>query len=71
MDTRTLDRLVTRTELTPASKKMLRVVRQSIMKGRVKGPMMSDYTWTVLVQGFAGQGAKFTFKLKREPHEPS
>jgi len=71
MDVRTLDRLVSKTELTPASKMMLKVVRKSIMKGRVKGPLMTDYSWTVMVQEFAGQSAKLTFKLKKEPHESS
>ena len=71
MDVRTLDRLVSKTELNPTSKMLLKVVRKSVMKGKVKGPLMSDYHWTVLVQDFGGQSAKMTFKLKQEPHDPS
>lgn len=66
MNVRELDRLVSKTELNPASKLMLRTVRQSVMRGKVRAPaQVGRYNWTVVVEGFGGQGAKFTFSLKR------
>ena len=67
MDVRDLDRLISKTELTPTSKMMLKAVRKSVMRGRVAGPFMSDYKWSIISQDF-GQGAKITFSLKREQH---
>jgi hypothetical protein len=61
-----LDRLVSKTELTPAAKLLLRAVRKSVMKGRVRGPELSRYSWTVVVEDFGGRGAKFRFNLRRE-----
>lgn len=63
---RELDRLVSKTEITPASKMLLRAVRKSTMRGRVRGPHMSRYTWSVIVEDFGTSGAKFRFNLKRE-----
>lgn len=66
MDVRELDRLVSKTDLTPASKLMLRTVRKSVMRGKVRAPaQIGRYNWTIVVEGFGGQGAKFTFSLKR------
>lgn len=62
---RELDRLVSKTEITPASKLLLRAVRKSTMRGRVRGPLLSRYTWTVIVEDFGSSGAKFRFNLKR------
>lgn len=69
MDIRELDRLVSKTELTPASKLMLRTVRKSAMSGRVRGPEMDDYKWSVYVEDFGSSGAKFTFALRRSPND--
>lgn len=66
MTIRELDRLVSKTELTPASKLMLRQVRKAVMRGKVDGPHMTRYTWTVGVNDFGGPGARFVFKLKRD-----
>lgn len=65
MDIRELDRLVSRTELTPASKLMLRKVRRSVMRGKVRGPEVSRYAWSVIVDDFGDGGAKVTFSLRR------
>jgi len=66
MDTRELDRLVSKTELNPVSKALLRKVRKASLKGQVLGPFMSKYEWSVVVDGVAGNsGAKLTFKMKR------
>jgi hypothetical protein len=71
MDIRELDRLVSKTELTPTSKLLLRKVRRSIMKGKVAGPpQVGKYTWSVMVEDF-GPGAKVTFQLRRANDESS
>lgn len=71
MDIRELDRLVSKTELTPTSKLMLRKVRRSVMNGRVQGPpTVGKYAWSVVVDDFGG-GAKVTFTLRRATDEPS
>lgn len=62
---RELDRLVSKTEITPASKLLLRAVRKSTMRGRVRGPEMSRHTWAVIVEDFGNSGATFRFNLKR------
>lgn len=62
---RDLDRLVSRTEITPASKLLLRAVRKSAMRGKVRGPQMSRYTWAVIVEDFGSSGATFRFNIKR------
>lgn len=71
MDIRELDRLVSKTELTPTSKLMLRKVRRSVMRGKVQGPaQVGRYNWSVVVEDF-GPGAKVTFTLRRANDEPS
>lgn len=71
MDIRELDRLVSKTELTPTSKLMLRRVRRSVMSGRVQGhPQVGKYNWSIVVDDIGG-GAKVTFTLRRANDEPS
>ena len=71
MDIRELDRLVSKTELTPTSKLMLRRVRRSVMRGKVAGPpQVGRYTWSVMVEDLGG-GAKVTFQLRRANDESS
>jgi hypothetical protein len=62
---RELDRLVSKTDLTPASKLLLRAVRKSAMRGKVRGPQLSRYSWAVIVEDFGSSGATFRFNLKR------
>ncbi|HSE45298.1 MAG TPA: hypothetical protein VLA89_08200 [Gemmatimonadales bacterium] len=63
--------MVSKTELTPASKLMLRKVRRSVMRGKVSGPpQVGAYTWSVMVEDF-GPGAKVTFKLRRATNDES
>lgn len=61
MNTRDLDRLVSKTMLTPVSKVALRRVRKAAMSGRVEGPFLSNYAWSVNVDD-----KRFTFSLRRE-----
>lgn len=63
MDTRDLDRLVGKTELTPASKRALRHVRRSVMSGRVHDPIEGNGYWEV-----AMNGARLRFTLRKDPH---
>lgn len=63
MDTRDLDRLVSRTELTPASKRALRHIRKSVMSGRVSDPVEGNGYWEV-----AMEGARLRFTLRKELH---
>lgn len=64
MDTRELDRLINLTEMTPVNKTVLRQLRKSVMSGRVDGPFLSKYHWTVTVVG-AGAFQRVTFALRR------
>lgn len=63
MDTRELDRLVGKTELTPASKRALRHVRKSVMSGRVTDPVEGNGYWEVAVEG-----ARLRFTLRKDKH---
>lgn len=71
MDIRELDRLVSKTELTPTSKLMLRKVRRSVMAGKVRGkPEVGQYKWSIVVDDIGG-GAKVTFTLRRANNDES
>lgn len=64
MDTRDLDRLVSKTEISPVSKRALRHVREAVMRGRVTDPVHGNGYWEV-----AMNGARLRFTLRREePH---
>jgi len=65
MDVRELDRLVSKTELTPVSKRALRHVRQAVMSGRCEGPHKTAGTWTVLVED-GERGRRMTFSFRRD-----
>lgn len=61
METRDLDRLVSKTMLTPVSKRALRRVRKAALSGRVEGPFMTNYAWSVLVND-----KRLTFSLRKD-----
>lgn len=65
MNERELDRLVSFTELSPAAKRALRVVRHGVMSGKVDGPSMSRYSWSVCVED-SGVGKRFRFSMKKD-----
>jgi hypothetical protein len=61
MDTRDLDRLVGKTEMTPTSKRALRHVRESVMRGRVADPVLGNGCWEVAVNG-----ARLRFSFRKD-----
>lgn len=65
MTIRELDRLVSRTELSPASKQALREVRQGIMSGRVGDPKVGQADWEVGMFSRGGSDLRFRFSFKK------
>jgi hypothetical protein len=64
MDTRDLDRMVTRTEINPFVKMALRRVRRAIAEGEVTGFSISKHKWSVKVSDPKGLSCTWTFTLK-------
>lgn len=63
-----LDRLVSKTDLDPNVKKVLRVVRQAVMTGQATDPVIGQYTWSVSVD--APNGARrFRFSMRRNEQQ--
>ena len=63
MDARDLDRLVSKTELTPASKRALRHVRTRVMSGVLHDPVVGNGYWEV-----AMDGARLRFSFRKDKH---
>ena len=61
-----LDRLVTKTELSPVSKQMLRGVRTALISGAVGEPDIRSATWSIGIQTDGGYPARMTFSFKRD-----
>ena len=64
MDTRELDRLVTRTELNQFAKMALRRLRKNIEAGNVTGYSTSKHSWSVRVADPKGLECTWTFTIK-------
>lgn len=64
MDTRELDRLVTKTELNPFVKIALRRLRKNIEAGNVTGYSASKHSWSVRVADPKGLSCTWTFTMK-------
>jgi hypothetical protein len=64
MDTRDLDRLVTKTELNPFVKIALRRLRKNIDAGNVTGYSVSKHSWSVRVADPKGLSCTWTFTMK-------
>lgn len=64
MNTRELDRLVTKTEMSPFVKMALRRVRKAIATGDVTGLTISKHSWSVTVADTRGLSCKWVFTLK-------
>lgn len=64
MDTRDLDRMVTKTELNPFVKMALRRLRKNIEQGNVTGYSMTKKSWSVKVADPRGLECTWTFTLK-------
>jgi len=60
-----LDRLVSKTELTPASKQVLRLVRHAVVSGRASEAEIGSYDWQVGVDTYEGGALRFRFSLKK------
>jgi hypothetical protein len=60
-----LDRLVSKTELTPTSKQVLRRVRKAIMAGQEVHPVIGNYSWRIEVDNVEGQPTRFSFSMRR------
>jgi hypothetical protein len=64
VETRELDRLISKTELNPFVKIALRRVRKSIANGSVTGLTVSKRSWSVRVADPKGLECTWTFTLK-------
>lgn len=62
---RELDRLVSKTELDPTTKLLLRHVRKAVINGRAGVAEVREYSWTVPVEG-DGTPFRFQFRMRRE-----
>lgn len=63
--TRDLDRLVSKTELNPVSKKVLREVRVAMMSGRASDPEVGQADWTIGFVSRGGSDIRWRFALKK------
>jgi hypothetical protein len=60
-----LDRLITKTELNPVSKKALRNVREAMLTGKVGNPRVGEASWSISIQTDGDYPAVMTFAMKR------
>lgn len=60
-----LDRLVSKTELTPVTKQVLRKVRKAILSGQAAHPVIGNYTWRIEVDNSEGVPTRLTFSMRR------
>ena len=66
MTIRDLDRLVTRTDLTPVSKTALKVVRKAVISGRCGSAEVGRASWSVTLDTEGGSGVRMNFSFKRD-----
>lgn len=66
-----LDRLVTKTAITPASKRALKDVRRAVMTGVIGDPVVGQGFWSVAFDTSKGMPVKMTFSLTRKPNGKS
>ncbi len=64
MNHKDLDRLVTRTEMNPISKRALRDVRRAVMSGEASDPKVGRSHWSIAIDSAKGQQVRMTFTLK-------
>lgn len=64
-----LDRLVSKTDLSPISKRGLRAVRKAVMTGRCGDPEMGGGTWSISMTSVGGSNVRMNFSFKRDTHE--
>lgn len=66
MTVRDLDRLVSKTELTPITKKALKGVRSAVLSGRTGETEIGHANWSVEVQSLNGTPLRIKFSFKRD-----
>ncbi len=65
METKDLDRLVSKTHLTPVSKQALREVRRAMVAGRSGNPEIGEADWQIGIVTRGGSSARFRFSMKK------
>jgi hypothetical protein len=61
-----LERLVTKTEVTPATEVALNAVRKAIVSGRCGDAVVGRGKWSVALYTGTGNGVKMNFSFKRD-----
>ena len=63
MTIRELDRLMSKTELTPLNKRVLRKVRKAVLSGNTTDPEIGSASWRIgVTDGEHGVTVSFSFK---------
>lgn len=65
MTVRELDRLVTKTQLSPVSKKALRFVRKAVVSGTCGDASVGHASWSVSIDSTEGTPVRMSFSFKR------
>lgn len=65
MKTSDLDRLVSKTQLTPVTKKVLREIRYGMLSGRVGDPVIGEADWSVGFVSRGGTDIRYRFSFKK------
>ncbi len=60
-----LDRLVSKTNLTPVSKQALREVRKAVISHRAGDATVGESEWKIEIETRGGSTARFRFSMKK------
>lgn len=66
MTVQDLDRLVTKTAISPASKRALKDVRRAVISGECGDAEVGAAAWSVAIDTTAGQPVRMTFSFRRD-----
>lgn len=66
MTVRDLDRLVTKTEISPVSKRALKDVRKAVISGACGDPEVGTGSWSIAIDNTAGSPMRMTFSFRRD-----
>lgn len=66
MTIKELDRLVSKTDITPETKQMLRVVRKAVMTGRCGDAQSGRGSWSIALDNPSGTAMRMSFSFKRD-----
>lgn len=61
-----LDRLVSRTELTPVSRRGISTVRRAVVSGRCGDAIMGRGHWSVAIDSDGGSRVTMSFSFRKE-----